>query len=355
MNKKKLSEFTAYIPQIEELSEILFLSAIKKGSLAEVATVKTGVVDNKPLVAFDGIGIIGKESKGCGQSFDKINIEGVEKRWSLKEWAVNKSICYKELEDTIVDFVKDSGITIEDLTESDYVKEILLPLIEKSMIEMMWRYAWFNDTAAATVSEGGVITDGMDLEYFTLNDGLFKRIFAIMAEKPAQHVAIAANGAETITKQRGELYTKGVPTNIMDKMIAAKSPKLSGKNKVSFKMTEAFADALAWDLKQCNSGDLVFTETREGVKIAKYGGYEVLVVPMWDYLIAKFEDNGTTLNKPYRVILSSKDDLLVGTGSEDSLAQFKYGYDEKAGDNWFRAKDTGVTLTFEDDLIFAAY
>ena len=355
MNKKKLSEFTAYIPQIEALSEILFLSAIKKGSLAEVATVKTGVVDNKPLVAFNSIGLVGKASEGCGQTFDKINIDGVEKRWSLKEWAINKAICYKEIEDTILDFVRDSGISIEDLTENDYMKDILLPLIEKAMIEMMWRLAWFNDTAAATVSEGGVITDGTDLEYFTLNDGLFKRIFAIMAAKPAQHVAIEANAKDTITEQRKALYTKGVALNIMDSMIAAKSPKLSGKNKVSFKMTEAFANALAWDLKQCNSGDLVFTETREGVKIAKYSGYEVLVVPMWDYLIGQYENKGATLNKPYRVILSSKEDLLVGTGSEDSLAQFKYGYDEKAGDNWFRAKDTIGTLTFEDDLIVAAY
>ena len=236
-----------------------------------------------------------------------------------------------------------------------YMAEIVEPLLKKAIVKMLWRFIWFNDKEAKNVAEGGVITDGIALKYFTLNDGLFKRIFAITAAKPNQRVTIAANAKATISEQRAEMYTVGKATRIMDDMIAAKSPKLSGKENVSFKMTEAFAEALRWDMKKSNSGDLVFTATEDGIKLAKYAGYEVIVLPIWDQMIGEYENLGATYNKPYRVVLSAKGDLLVGTGSKNSLEEFRTGFDEKEGVNWYKAKDTIGTQTLEDDLIVAAY
>ena len=84
-------------------------------------------------------------------------------------------------------------------------------------------------------------------------------------------------------------------------------------------------------------------------------GYDVIVLPIWDQMIGEYENLGATYNKPYRVILCAKGDLLVGTGSKNSLDEFRTGFDEKAGTNWYKAKDTIGTQTLEDDLIVAAY
>lgn len=352
---KNLKDFEAPVPQIEKLSELIFLSSIILGSAGEIVTMIGNAKNGKQVGGVGEIGLIGRLSAGCNETFEKLNLQGVEKKWDLAEWVVPLEFCYDDIKGKLEGLSLKTGIAIEDMTSDEYMTDLVMPLLQKAINKMLWRFIWFNDTAAKNVAEGGVITDGVDLKYFTLNDGLFKRIFAIMAAKPGQHVAIEANSKATIAEQRKTLYTIGTATGIMDSMIAAKSPRMGAKENVSFKMTEAFAEALRWDLKKSNSGDLVFTETKDGVKLAKYGGYDVIVLPIWDQMIGEYENLGATYNKPYRVILCAKGDLLVGTGSQNSLEEFRTGFDEKAGTNWYKAKDTIGTQTLEDDLIVAAY
>lgn len=352
---KNLKDFEAPAPQIEKLSELIFLSSIILGSAGEIVTMIGNAKNGKQIGGVGEIGLIGRLSAGCNETFEKLNLQGVEKKWDLAEWVVPLEFCYEDIKGKLEGLSLKTGIAIEDMTSDEYMTDLVMPLLQKAINKMLWRFIWFNDTAAKNVAEGGVITDGVDLKYFNLNDGLFKRIFAIMAAKPGQYVAIEANSKATIAEQRKTLYTIGTATGIMDSMIAAKSPRMGAKENVSFKMTEAFAEALRWDLKKSNSGDLVFTETKDGVKLAKYGGYDVIVLPIWDQMIGEYENLGATYNKPYRVILCAKGDLLAGTGSQNSLEEFRTGFDEKAGTNWYKAKDTIGTQTLEDDLIVAAY
>ena len=352
---KNLKDFEAPVPQIEQLAELIFMSTVKNVDLAKVVTMMGNVKHGKPIGGIGEIGLVGSLSQGCKEAFEKLQLQGIEKKWDLAEWVVPLEFCYDDIKGKLEGLSLKDGIAIEDMTSDYYMAEIVEPLLKKAIVKMLWRFIWFNDKEAKNVAEGGVITDGIALKYFTLNDGLFKRIFAITAAKPNQRVTIAANAKATISEQRAEMYTVGKATRIMDDMIAAKSPKLSGKENVSFKMTEAFAEALRWDMKKSNSGDLVFTATEDGIKLAKYAGYEVIVLPIWDQMIGEYENLGATYNKPYRVVLSAKGDLLVGTGSKNSLEEFRTGFDEKEGVNWYKAKDTIGTQTLEDDLIVAAY
>jgi len=352
---KNLKDFEAPSPYIEKLSELIFLATVKNVELDKVVTMMGNVKHGKPIGGVGEIGLIGSLSQGCKEAFEKLQLMGIEKKWDLAEWVVPLEFCYDDIKGKLEGLSLKEGIAIEDMTHDEYMTEIVMPMLEKAILKMLWRFIWFNDKEAKNVAEGGVITDGVDLKYFTLNDGLFKRIFAIMAAKPGQHVAIEANAKATIAEQRKALYIQGVATNIMDSMIAAKSPRMGAKENVSFKMTEAFAEALRWDLKKSNSGDLVFTETKDGVKLAKYAGYDVIVLPIWDQMIGEYENLGATYNKPYRVVLCAKGDLLVGTGSKNSLNEFRTGFEEKEGTNWYKAKDEIGTQTLEDDLIVAAY
>lgn len=353
---KDFNEFQPSVPQIEQLSELIFLSTVQNVELSTVVTMMGNVKHGKPIGGLGEIGLIGSLSQGCKEAFEKLKLQGIEKKWDLAEWVVPLEFCYKDYEGTLARLSSKPGIAIEDMTADDFMTDIVEPLLREGIRKMLWRFIWFNDTAAKNVADGGVITDGVDLKYFTLNDGLFKRIFAIMASNPSQYVAIAANAKATAAEQHETLYTKGAATNIMDKMIAAMPPSMIGKKDVSFKMTQGFASALSWDLKQNNYGDLVYTETKEGVKLTKYAGYDVIVLPIWDQMIGEYENLGNGMyNKQYRVVLCSKGDLLAGTGSKNSLEEFRAGFDEKDGLNWFKAKDTIGTQTLEDDLIVAAY
>ena len=352
---KNLKDFEAPVAQIEKLSELIFLSSVILGSAGEIVTMIGNAKNGKQIGGVGEIDLIGRLSQGCNGTFEKLQLQGVEKKWDLAEWEVPLEFCYDDIKDKLEGLSLKTGIAIEDMTSDEYMTDLVMPMLHKAINKMIWRFIWFNDTAAKNVADGGVITDGLDVERFTINDGLFKRIFAIMAAKPGQYVAITANAKPTLTEQRSALYTKGVATGIMDAMIAAKSPKMGSKENVSFKMTEAFAEALRWDLKQCNYGDMVYTEVKDGVKLTKYAGYDVIILPIWDDMIGRYENLGATYNKPYRVILCAKGDLLAGTGSKNSLDEFRTGFDEKAGTNWYKAKDTIGTQTLEDDLIIAAY
>lgn len=352
---KNLKDFEAPVPQIEKLSELIFLSSVILGSAGEIVTMVGNAKNGKQIGGVGEIGLIGHLSKGCNEAYQKLQLMGIEKKWDLAEWVVPLEFCYDDIKGKLEGLSLKTGIAIEDMTSDQYMTDLVMPLLEKAVNKMLWRMIWFNDKEAKNKADGGVITDGVDLKYFTLNDGLFKRIFAITAAAPLQRVTIEANAKTTKAEQRSALYVKGVATGIMDKMIAAKSPKLGAKENVSFKMTEAFAEALRWDLKQNNQGDMVYTEAKDGVKLSKYAGYDVVIIPIWDQMIAEYEDLGDTYNKPHRIILCAKGDLMVGTGSKNSLEEFRTGFDEKAGTNWYKAKDTIGTQTLEDDLIVAAY
>lgn len=350
------SAFTGDNGNIKTLSELLFLAVVLGGNLSAVANVQTGVKSGKKI---DGIMLTGLEGvayQGCSPTYEKLALKGIEKTWELDEWQIARDICYADIKGALKDIALKAGISIEDLTADQITTDVFVPYLKNSINDMLWRLAWFGDKDATNVTSGGVITDGVATKYFTVTNGLFKRLFASVSAGDATRVTIAANSETTFDKQTKGLFVKGTPMKIFDDLKYSADYAVWERGDVQVLATKSLVDALAWDIKESNKGgDLAYGDMINGLQTVKYNGMNIVELPIWDRMIRSYEKGAAAYNKPHRAILASKTDLLIGTGSDNSLDQFDYGYDRKAGSNWFKAKDTLGTQIVEDNLITVAY
>jgi hypothetical protein len=124
-------------------------------------------------------------------------------------------------------------------------------------------------------------------------------------------------------------------------------------------MTQALFDAYAADKQAKFVGSESQWETLEsGITTGKINGIDVMVLPDWDYNIQNFLKNTTNAeayDKPYRAILTVKDNLLLGTESDGDFKTFIADFDAKNQVNWILAKNTLGAMVHFDELVHVAY
>ena len=171
-----------------------------------------------PIATIGEMEMVGKKGSGCDPTYEEKGIANSMKRWELGDWQIPIKICYESLKGTIAEYSLKTGTQIGDLTDTD-VMAIYTQALTRAIQQMIWRFGWFGDTAAQNVTEGGKITNGVSTDMFTTCDGLFKRIFAICASKPAQRTTIAANAKTTVAEQKSTMLAKGAATDLIDQLL----------------------------------------------------------------------------------------------------------------------------------------
>ncbi|MCL1933505.1 MAG: hypothetical protein FWF53_06830, partial [Candidatus Azobacteroides sp.] len=190
-------QFTVSNQGITDLRELLFLSILQFGSINETMDVMTGVIPGSRLGGIGEMEPVGLLANGCNPNWNASKIATIEKLWELGAYEVAEKICYRDLEDTLVQFTMRTGTDRADLTGTDYMDVIVEPLLSQAMEKMVWRLFWFGNKASDNVSNGGLITEGVNPDLFKICDGLFKRLFDITIANPLQRVTIAANAASS--------------------------------------------------------------------------------------------------------------------------------------------------------------
>ena len=346
---------------ITDLRKLLFLTVIdpegEDNSLKDVLEINTGIEDGERVGGVGEFAPVGLPSSGCNPDWKGTKLATAEKQWKLGEYEIAEEICFADLEKTIVQYAMRRGTDIADLTGTDYIDAIVEPRMVLAMNKMLWRLAWFGDITADDVTGGGFITDGINLNLFHVCDGLFKRIFDIVSANPLQGISIAANSAATKIDQIAGIRASGVATSLMDKLIYDSNPKLLQHSDRVLLVTKSIADALAMDIKANNKGsDLQWQSLFNGFASATvYNQQQIISLPIWDEMIRMFEDDGTVWNLPHRAIYAPKSSLKLGINSNDMLSYLDIFFDKKSQTNNIIARDKVGTMTWEDDLIMAAY
>jgi hypothetical protein len=355
--KLDFDKFTVSNQGITDLRELLFLSILQFGSINETMDILTGVVHGSRLGGVGEMDDVGTPSNGCDPNWNATKISTLEKLWNLGAYEVSESICYTDLESTMVQFSLKTGTDRADLTGTDYIDAIVEPLLQKAMEKMIWRLFWFGNKDSENVENGGVITDTVDVNLFKVTDGLFKKLFAITTAKPLQRVTIDSNLQTTYATQLSTIRANGVATGIFDKLIYDAPMKLRQKSDKIMLVTQTLADALAIDIKANNKGsELQWESLFDGfVSATKYNGQTILALPIWDEMIQTYENNGTTWNQPHRAVFASKGTLKGGIESENMIADLQIFFEKLKQRNYLFAKDKLGTLTWEDELIMFAY
>lgn len=348
------SQFTVDNGAIRDLGELLFLTVFNDPEIERVLTISTGVYNGQKLGYIDDMGDVGKNKSGCTPTYDSINITGIEKAWALGPWQIAKHICYTELENTIAKYSLNTGTQIAYLPDTPYWNDVLVPLLQKAMVEMFWRIAWFGDTDAKNVNESGLLTDGIDKTLFTMADGLWKRLKAITADNEHQLTAIAANTASTYATQKTEIRQEGVAIGIVDDMLSDADSRIFDKEDHAIMMTNSLFKALRNDVKRLHNLQLEVEHVTSGIQLSRYDGHEIIVLDIWDRMIKKYEDNGTSLNCPHRAILTSPQNLFAGTTDKELIADLSVTFNDETRFNNIFAQSNIGTLVGEDALVQVA-
>jgi len=212
------------------------------------------------------------------------------------------------------------------------------------------------DKDAANIADGGVITAGVDVNYFNLIDGLWKQVFAQVTANASQGLSIAANSEATKALQDSELDPSDVKA-LLYKMTRVAPIVLRQQTDKAIYVTQSIYDAYKESLSDVAVAAL---ESREenfinGMPVLKVNGWDVIAMPMWDEIIRAYEDNGTTYNKPHRALATAKKVLGVGFDKVGDFDQLDIWYDKDTRKVKIEGMGNGDAKLLDPSLFVAAY
>lgn len=354
--------FTVDNGAIRDLSELMFLSTFNDPDLEVVCTTETGVYDGKKLGYIDSLGDVGKDASGCSPTYENINVTGIEKTWELGNYQIPLKICYEDLENTIAKYSLNTGTDESEIIGTAYWNDIVIPLLTRAMKEMLWRIAWFGDKDAKNIADGGLLKAGINTDRFTMADGFWKRLKAITTANEHQLTSIAANTTKdssstpnvTYASQKAAIRGEGVAVGIVDTMLSDADSRIFDKPDHAIFMTNSLFKALRNDVKRLHNLQLELNMVTSGIQLSMYDGHPVVVCDIWDRMIKKYEDNGTSLNCPHRALVTSASNLFIGTPDTDAIAKTDITFDHVTRLNHIFAASKIGTLIGEDDLVQVA-
>lgn len=311
------------------------------------------VKNDDPIALIGEMEMVGKKGGGCDPTYEEKGIANSQKRWELGQWEIPIKICYEALKGSIAEYSLKTGTAIGDLTSTDFMT-IYTDALQRAMQQMIWRFGWFGDKAAALAdSGGGKLTAGSDVSMFNVCDGLFKRIFTATATK--NHTAIAANSKATAAEQISELRKSGAATTLVDTILMDADTRIVDDSDAILLMTRSLADALTYDLKKTYHDIMPWEKLFDGFEVATYNGVKIARVGIWDRMIKAYEKGEATINLPHRAVFCNPKHLMIGTDADNLISDLDIWFDKKERRNYLYATGKIGTALLEEDMIHAAY
>lgn len=311
------------------------------------------VKNDDPIALIGEMEMVGKKGGGCDPTYEEKGIANSQKRWELGQWEIPIKICYEALKGTIAEYSLKTGTEIGDLTSTDFMT-IYTDALQRAMQQMIWRFGWFGDKAAAlSGSGGGKLTAGSDVNMFNVCDGLFKRIFTATATK--NHTAIAANSEATAAAQVSALRKKGAATTVVDTILMDVDTRIIDDSDAVLLMTRSLADALTYDIKQTYHDIMPWEKVFDGFDVANYNGVKIARVGIWDRMINAYEKGETKVNLPHRAVFCNPKHLMVGTDADALISDLDIFFSKKERRNYIYATGKIGTALLEENMIHAAY
>lgn len=355
MTWEEIKNLTPSNGAIKDLKELLIMTNFTDEVLEKFFTFRQNVTKGDKLGWTGEMSDIGWAGSGCNPTYKKATIGAAEKEWDMGDWSIPLEWCYEELEGTIAEYCLKTGTEIGDLTSTEYMDYIVLPALDLAIKRMMWRFTWFGDKSAASITDAGSITDGVDVSLFKTCDGFFKQLFAICAANASQRVTIAANAEATSALQRSKIREAGVALGIFDNLFDNADSRISSMDGAGVFCTKSLADALVRDLKREYKLILTWEQVFKGLDVTEYDGHLIYRVSIWDRFIEKYQNNGTKLNLPHRAVFGTPNQLFVGSPANKIISDMDIWFEKKDRKNYIYSTGKLATLVGEDNLFQLAY
>ncbi len=332
-----LSKFTFTAEQVRDINELIFDDILHAPDLNFLHTIFEGIEYDKEIGFVTEGGPVGKKAQGCDPTAQDWNISTRKVVWEPKAWEVIIDQCAKDLESSMAVYCMNKGVRGNDLSDTDYMV-IAANVLGQAIKDMLYRIVWFSDKDAKNVADSGIITAGVDVDYFNIiNAGFFKQLQTAVTSHPELLVAIEANTNAT-KKTQLDGMTADAAYDILSKMYYAAPIEMRGTGNMRFLVTQTIADGY----QQYLTGkgiESTYKNLVDGVNSLKFLGVDVIPVPIWDKMIQSYNDLGDKYQAPHRAVLIEKANLGVGTPSNGALEDVDIFYDKKSRINRMEATD----------------
>ncbi len=321
-----MDKFTFVGKVVESVAEMVMEDTLQGPELTAIHTIYPDIV-TKTQIGFIGEGgPVGMADQGCKPTPQEWDIATRSLTWEPKTWEIFLSECYTELENAATIYSLRTGVDIPDFTDTDYMN-IVLEVLDKAIMDFWYRMFWFGDLDAKNVSDGGVVTDGVNTGYFTILDGLWKQVVEQAAGNESQHpVTIKENEGATYQEQEMD------PANVQDyltKLVFGAPLQLRQMSDKFILVTQTVYDAYEQSLMGACCLESSRTALINGIDALKFKGIPVVAMPIWDKLILAYEDTGEKLNNPHRMLFTAKSILGLGVDNYRRMGQLRIWYDPK--------------------------
>lgn len=351
------SALTFSADQVRSINELVMEPVLKAPELSLFHTFVTGIKNDREIgIQPTTLGLIGKAAQGCGTRTPETNTTTTAlKKWEPKRLEILLRQCYTDLESSFLRFARRTGINVYDLTsavdQQNAYMAFVVDLLSMDIPKTVFRHAWFGDQSAANVSDSpaGVITDGVDVDYFNLINGFFYQLAVIYAATPARKTAISANAQATSALQ----FSAFSNTNALDalnKVIDdAPSTLIAQPDKILL-ATRSVTQRAKRALQALGVAYNITLQTN-GMELMQWDGINLYTVPLWDEWIAAYENNGTKYNNPHRIVYSTKSNLNIGMEGQNLFDTIDVHYDKVTKYNYVEAIDAFDAKVLVDSLV----
>lgn len=349
-SKVNFTDIGTRIPEpVMELKDLIKSKSFEYGDLKSLVTI-IGDVDFKKKIGFLGeLGDIGVKANSVNCSLNEVQalMSTTGKDWDPQDWDTQLKLCAEDVEGTIAQLSLKKGVQKYDLTDTEYF-DLFVEALEIAVSKMYIRFVWFADKDAANVSDspGGFITDGKDVNFINVIDGLWKRARAIIAATPEQRIAIPANAQvtsalqnSTLTKELALTYAENLYFNAPLDMQA----EMIGGGYKAY-CTVAYFNKLIRNFQSFELESMK-TNLENGLFSIKVNGLEFVPVPDWDKMINTWENLGASKRDPFRVLVYETANALVGVPDLSTWGMFDAYY-------WKKDKAMYIDLADKIDALF---
>lgn len=318
--------------QVMALSEMIIEEAFSTPTLAQIHTPVKGIVAKQQIGYLSQLsGLVGKLSTGCEIDTDTNVVSMHQKLWTPAFIEGRFVQCWKNLIPSFWVWGLKNGVNKSDLTTGDFFN-FISQVIGVSMNESWLRLAWFGDTGALhyNTSPAGVITNAVDLGYFTPINGFWEQLQAIVATTPARLTGDISAGVGIATRNAQASYaaqaftasdtTNMVATETLANMKYGSDFRLRDKANLQYLVTQSFFDQYARELRKVPNVEGAYERIEGGYTALHFEGIPVIGLNFWDRNIRNNQDSGSKWNKPHRALLTTVDELMIGLEEESDLS-----------------------------------
>ena len=345
------SDLTFNGQEAKDIGEAVIESIFENPAVADLMTVYDGIVTKKQIPFLGTLSKITKKDAGCGSGVSSNNIPMTEKFWNPENLKIWLQLCAEDLINSFWVYAQKLGMDRSDVTGTT-IASFVVERMTAAAQEDLLRIIWFNDTAAEWVDDGGVITDGVPLADYTIIDGIWKQIFAVVAGDAARRVTISENAGANKTLQLG--LANDTALSVFQSLLTKADSRLKSATDKIIICTTTLLENYAAYLESKNT-DASFIRIENGYSTLRYRNVTIYGMDFWDRTIQADFDNGTTYDLPHRALLTTKMNLAVGSDKLADAETFKVYYSEDTELNNFKGKYRVDAKLMQDYLIQVAY